>query len=93
MDSTTAPKHDQVGEDASSGLNHDARKGGHRRLILTVIIGSVLFLGGGVLASYLLGMYFFDRMDFMFSLGVVDLMGCTFYAAWATRNDEEAGAE
>jgi len=78
----------QDGEHHPPDQSVEVQKGvNHKRLIITVIIGSFVFLGGGLVVSYLLGMYFFDRMDFLFSLGVVDLMGCTFYAAWATRNE------
>ncbi len=65
----------------------------HTRLIVTLIVGTLIFLGGGLIVSYLLGMYFFDRIDFILSLCVVDLMGCTFYAAWATRNEDTGEQE
>lgn len=72
-----------------------ARRGqvNHTRLIVTLIVGTLILLGGGLIVSYLLGMYFFDRIDFILSLSVVDLMGCTFYAAWATRNEDTGEQE
>lgn len=57
----------------------------HTSLIITLILGSILFLAAGFTVSILLGMHLFDRVDFLLSLSVVDILGCTFYAAWKTR--------
>jgi len=60
----------------------------HTRLIITMIVGSILFLAAGFAVSILLGMRLFDRIEFLLSLSVVDILGCTFYAAWKTRSEE-----
>jgi len=59
----------------------------HTSLIITLIVGSLLFIAAGFSISVLLGMHLFDRIDFLLSLSVVDLIGCTFYAAWKTRSE------
>lgn len=64
-----------------------------RQVLVRLAIAALVWFGGGVVVSRVLGMAFIDSVAFLMCQGVVFLLGAVFFAAvYGPQEDSEEGS-